>query len=120
MGLPKHIASAETMPTGTYIFGSETSPTTSEFLRNDVWQDGPVIPNGFEGGCAIKISSNEIILIGGYGTMDRVAKFDVKTNTFTLWSSLSQGRRRHACVLLNNNILIAGGIDHSGNSMVST
>ena len=116
----RYYATAVTMPTGTYIFGGEKSPTTSEFLRNGVWQDGPVIPNGFKQGCALKISPNEIILIGGHGTEDRVVKFDVKTNIFTSWSSLSQGRRQHSCVLLNNNIVIAGGIDHSGSSMVST
>ena len=107
------MATAVTMPNETYIFGGKFS-RTSEFLRNDVWQEGPMIPNGFQQGCGVKISPHEIILIGGEGTEDRVIKLDVRNNTFTLWSPLKQERRGHSCILLNNNILVVGGINHGG------
>ena len=110
------------MPNGVYIFGGFSSPATSDFLpkNNNVWQAGPTIPNGFQDGCSLKISEEEILLIGGSGTRDRILNYNTKTNSFSTWeSTLQQGREGHSCVLLNDFILVVGG-DGDGNILRST
>lgn len=119
----RSFSTAVTMANGVYIFGGESSPTTSDFLpknNNGVWQAGPAIPNGFKWGCGLKISEEEILLIGGQGTEDRILHFNTRTNSFSTWeSTLQQGRRRHSCVLLNDLILVVGGRG-DGNYLSST
>ena len=105
-------STAVTMLNGVYIFGGTKSPTTSDFLpknNNRVWQAGPIIPNGFKNGCGLKISPEELLLIGGEGTEDRIMSFNTRTNLFLTLGSLQQGRYHHSCVLLNNSILVVGG-----------
>jgi len=112
---------AVTMPNGVYIFGGNRSPTTSDFLpknNNGVWWAGPTITNGFKDGCGVKISPEELLLIGGEGTEDRIMSFNTRTNLFSTLGSLQQGRNRHSCTLLNNLILVVGG--YSGSSLSST
>merc|ERR1712154_227269 len=75
-----------------------------------IWQEGgKSIPGGFYQGCGVKINSEELVLIGGEGTMTRVLKFNTITNTFTTWSTLNQGRFAHSCTVLDQNIIVAGG-----------
>ena len=115
-------STAVTMANGVYIFGGRSSKTTYEFLpKNGVWQAGPTtIPNGFRYGCGIKFSEEEIFLIGGSGTEDRILNFNTRTNSFsTRESTLQQGRYGHSCVLLNNLILVVGGYG-GGNILSST
>ena len=111
-------ATGITMPNGVYLLGGIPPPmrnssySTSEFLpkkNNGVWQTGPLIPNGLYKGCAVRISNEEIVLIGGWRTENRVMKFNINTNQFTPWNSLIQGRSEHSCVLLNDKILVVGG-----------
>ena len=109
------------MPNGVYIFGGRESPTTCDFLPKNntgVWQAGPTIPNGFKYGCGLKISPEELLLIGGLGTEDRIMSFNTRTNIFSTFGSLQQGRYHHSCALLNNLILVAGG--YSGGYLSST
>ena len=109
-------ASAVTMPNGVYIFGGKRNPKTSEFLPNESnsWQTGPIIPNGHERGCAIKVSDFEVILIGGYfgldgQNLDRIIKLDINTNEWTDLGRLQVGRYSHACVVFDNKIIVSGG-----------
>ena len=118
-------STAVTMANGVYIFGGISSPTTYEILpknNNGVWQAGPTtIPNGFQYGCGLKISEEEILLISGSGTENRIINFNTRTNSFsTRESTLQQGRRLHSCVLLNDLILVVGGRDANGNTLSST
>ena len=61
------------MPNGMYIFGggrrsAPRSEDTYEFLprNSNSWQMGSVkIPKGFIMGCVVKISDDEVVLIGG-------------------------------------------------------
>ena len=102
------------MPDGVYIFGGNISASTSDFLpknNNKVWQAGPGIPNGFQSGCGVKISAEELVLIGGYDDSDRMLKYNIKTRTFAVWNTLKQGRFAHSCVLFKNNIFVVGGFD---------
>lgn len=114
-------STAITMPNGVYVFGGDLFPTTSDFLpknNNGVWQAGPTIPNGFKEGCGLKISPEELLLIGGLGTEDRIMSFNTRTNIFSTLGSLQQGRYYHSCTLLNNLVLVVGG--YSGGYLSST
>ena len=107
-------ATSVTMPNGVYIFGGRgiDSQTTTDFLpkNSGVWQAGPSIPNRFESGCGVQISKEDLLLIGGYGTEDRLFEFNTKTNNFTIrGDKLQQGRYDHSCALLNDTIFVAGG-----------
>ena len=123
------------MANGVYIFGGDRQTyqnheeTTSDFLpknNNRIWQAGPIIPNGFTSGCGVKISEEEILLIGGQGdgfgdNLDRILSYNTRSNSFSTWeSTLQQKRYGHECVLLNNQILVVGGRDYSGNWHRST
>ena len=120
-------ATSVTMPNGVYIFGGRgiDSQTTTDFLpkNSGVWQAGPSIPNRFESGCGVQISQEDLLLIGGRGTYDRLLEFNTKTNNFTIrGSKLQQGRLGHSCTLLNHTIIVAGGwdADHNVNVLKST
>ena len=113
-------ASAVTTADGTFIFGGDDFPGREafEFLpkNSKEWQEGRTkIPDGFRRGCAVKVPDNqEILLIGGKGTLSRILKFDIKTQTFEEMAvRLIKGRRLHACARLpdTNQIVITGGWD---------
>ena len=66
--------------------------------------------DGFWNGCAVKINDNEILLIGGYDTYERVLKFNTITKQFiNLGNILNYGRTLHACTRFQDEIIIAGG-----------
>ena len=117
----KRVNSASvTMANGIYIFGGDFSPITSDFMPQNnkgVWQAGPLIPHhGFARGCGVQISPEELLLIGGLE--DRIIKFNTRTNSFTTWGTLKQGRRLHSCVLLNDLVIVAGGVSEGGSSPI--
>ena len=120
----RYFATSVTMPNGVYIFGGSNSPTTTDFLpkNSGVWQAVPsIIPNGFKWGCGVQISQEDLLLIGGWGTEDRLLEFNTTTNNFTIrGSKLQQGRRGHSCTLLNDTIIVAGGRSASRNVLNST
>ena len=79
------------MPNGVYLFGGLDSKETSEFLAKDtvdVWRTGTVLPDDFFGGCGVKISSEELVLIGAGDRFNKVLKFNIKTNLFSRWGDL--------------------------------
>ena len=115
----RYFATSVTMPNGVYIFGGLYSPTTTDFLpkNSGVWQAGPSIPNGFKGGCGVQISKEEILLIGGWGTEDRLLEFNTTTNNFTIrGDKLQQGR----CTLLNDMIIVAGGRSANSHNVLNS
>ena len=106
----RFFAASVTMPNGSYIFGGDSSSTTSEFLPNGSveWQEGPRIPgSGFTRGCAILKSESEIILIGGRGEQNLL--LDIETNEFTEISELEEPRFGHSCAVIEDQIVISGG-----------
>jgi N-acetylneuraminic acid mutarotase len=116
-------ATSVTMPNGVYIFGGSESPTTTDFLpkNSGVWQAGPSIPNGFKRGCGVQISQEVLLLIGGDDTEERLLEFNTRTNNFTIrGDKLQQGRYDHSCTLLNDTIIVAGGMDAGNNALSST
>ena len=107
--------SAVTTETASFIFGGK-SKNTFEYLPKDStkWILGKTeIPGGFDDGCAIVAKSEqEIWLIGGIGTENRILRFDVKNHTFrVLPSQLNVGRREARCAFIPNTtkIMITGG-----------
>ena len=107
-------STAITMKDTTFIFGGFYSQNTSEILRHgdDMWVQGPPIPFDFEYGCGVKISDNELVLIGG-GHEDN-SKVILKLDTLTKkWHSVSlklqQPRSGHKCIKFNQKVIITGG-----------
>ena len=109
-----------TTKTATYIFGGINSRYTYEYLPTDstTWLMGKTgIPEGFAGGCAIAVKSDqEIWLIGGQRTEKRILSFNVKDHTFQeLPSQLNVKRRGQSCAFIpnTNKIMITGGYNGS-------
>ena len=90
------------------------------------------IPGGLKHGCAIAVKSEqEIWLIGGYDTEERILRFNVSDQSFEeLPMKLNIGRWGHRCAYIpgTQNILITGGKDKqrilynsdAGNVLAST
>ena len=85
------------LPTGSYILGGQTNNGNSEFLPagGNQWQDGPTIPSpGLGFGCAVAISDQQFVVIGGYsdGYYDAVANvrmYDTGSGIWTEWPALN-------------------------------
>ena len=110
--------------TATFVFGGIRSPKTYEYLPKDTtkWLPGLTeIPGGFDDGYAIAVKSEqEILLIGGYTTEERILSFDVNKHTFEeLPIKLNIGRHGHRCenIPYTNKIIVTGGkiLDNTGN-----
>ena len=106
-------ATSVTMAKGTFIFGGVHSRNTWEWLPsgNSTWVQGGNIPDpGFSSGCGVPISTNEILLIGGVDSTDRILKFNVETNEWTeMDEKLYPPNYGHSCLLFKNNIIVSGG-----------
>ena len=119
--------SAVTTQTATFLFGGCHSKESYEYLPKDstTWLMGKnEIPGGFCDGYAIASKSGqEIWLIGGNETENRIIKFDVKNHRFHFLSTqLNVGRRGHRCAIIpgTNKIMITGGIGISNVFLDST
>jgi len=131
--------SAVTTQTATFVFGGTYSRTTYEYLPKDstTWLMGKTeFPGGFSKGGAIAVKSDqEIWLIGGCRTEQRILSFNVIDHTFQelpsqlnvkrrghscafqkLHSQLNVGRRLHRCAFIpnTNKVLITGGYNYNG------
>ena len=110
--------SVVTTQTATFLFGGEHSRETYEYLPkgSTKWLMGKTkIPGGFDGGSAIEVEPNqEIWLIGGWDTEERILSFNVNDHTFyelpLIWQ-LRVGRRGHRCALIphTKKVIITGG-----------
>ena len=117
------MASAATTETGTYIFGGQQGvhSATYEYMPSSkkTWTKGnDNIPNGFDRGCAVAISENEIWLIGGKQQQQRrrVLAFYPKNHTFIETNiKLTRKRHSHRCTLMpdKSGVMITGGTNES-------
>ena len=76
-------ASSVSMSSRSFIFGGRYSRLSSEILQHnsDTWQQGPEIPYpGIESSCVIRLSENELIIIGGY--TQNIAILNTENNTW--------------------------------------
>ena len=102
---------------GYFVFGGDTSPSTSEYLpkNSNQWKSGPYIDGGINGGCGVSLPDGSIFLIGGKGnhTRKRFLKYDDPRsgNPTTYTNELAHGRYGARCIYFNNKILITGGND---------
>ena len=110
----RELATSVTMAKGTFIFGGHESRNTWEWLPSgsSTWVQGGNIPDpGFFSGCGVPISTNEILLIGGVVSTDRILKFNVETNEWTeMDEKLYPPNHDHSCLLFKNNIIVSGGV----------
>jgi len=113
------------MPGGSYIFGTVSGRTTSEFLASDSnsWVAGPTVPGSEMGdGCVVKISNEDFLIIGGDDGQDestRIVKFNTRSGKWEdNWGSLLQGRSHHGCTYTSGKIIVAGG--WNGHELKST
>ena len=97
----------------TFIFGDGyINEKSSEVLEHgsDSWKEGPTVPGkGIDDGCGVAISKDELLLIGGDGTENRIIKYNVNSNTWNNETSLETGREYHKCAWFKNQIFITGG-----------
>ena len=112
------------MARGTYLFGGDANPKTWEWLPSgsSTWVQGGSIPgSGFTSGCGVQISYQEILLIGGYDSRQRILKFNIYSEEWTeMDEKLQTGRYYHSCVVFKNNIIVSGGLDDDYFSLKST
>ena len=98
------------------IFGHESPRTSFEYLpkNSTTWKMGEsIIPGEFKNGCAIAVNSDqEIWLLGGEHTENRILSFDVVSHSFReLESKLIIGRYGARCAFIpgTKKILVTGG-----------
>ena len=104
-------ATVVSMDDKTYMFGGQDSATSSEIFQDGSWEAGPTIP-GIRYGCGVAISREELLLIGGYDTRNRIIKYNIKTNDWTETIAslkLKVGRHSHSCTLIKDQVYIIGG-----------
>ena len=99
--------SSVTTQTASFLFGGLSSETTYEYLPKDSnsWLKGKTeIPGGFLSGAAISVKSEqEIWLIGGDSTRQKILSFSVKDHTFQeLPLSLKQDKAWTKCANIPN------------------
>ena len=108
--------SAVTIHNATFLFGGMNSRYTYEYQPkgSTTWLRGKTeIPDGFWGGCAAAVKSDqEIWLIGGYGTERRILSFNASDQIFNeLPAQLNEKRYLHRCAFIpnTNKVMITGG-----------
>ena len=118
--------SAVKTQTATFVFGGYNSDTYEYLLKDSsTWLMGKTnIPGGFRYGCAIAVKSEqEIWLIGGLWTEQRILSFDVNNHFFqVLPSQLNLGRYELRCAFIpnTNKIMITGGQSVINDSLLTT
>ena len=112
----RDLHSIVTTQEATFIFGGIYSRTTYEYLPKDstTWHMGKTeIPGGFITGCAISLKSDQDLwLIGGYGTENRILSFNIYDHTFQeLPFQLNVRRQGQRCDFIpnTNKMMITGG-----------
>ena len=114
--MERSMSAVATTKHGSFIFGGKMSKTTYEYMptMTKIWKLGKMnLPKGFSHGCAVTISEDEILLIGGMGRFKKVLIFNSQNHTFTKTkvSLQHQEQEGHRCSLLPNRtqVLINGG-----------
>ena len=108
----RYDSSAVTVHDKTYIFGGRGSDSkTSEYLTvgQNTWTVGPDIPgNGVYLSCVVSVD-DRIVIIGGTYNYTQVIVYDVTTDQWTDWPSLTDGVYDHDCILTPQGVLVTGG-----------
>lgn len=119
-------ATTVTLPVGVYIIGGHLNirKRSTSFLPagSSEWQDGPEIPRLHlnSGACAVHINDNFLVIGGGISIKiySTVYEFDPLISGpssdvgWFIWPSLKTPRYHHACALMNNKVIVAGGIGY--------
>ena len=103
---------AVSMADRTFMFGGYYDINTSEVLEHgsEIWKKGPTIPGtGIYSGCGIAISKDELLLIGGNSSPERIIKYNTISNTWNDETSFKIYRTYHMCAYFKNQIFITGG-----------
>ena len=120
------IATSVTSKGASYIFGGRHSKMTSETMTIgfNKWEESWEVPEGSKGSCAVKISDQEILFIGGVSTSSRILQLNLVKEPKNAWKvlpiKLKQGRADMACAIFNSKVIITGGRDSDGISKTST
>ena len=106
---PRKYAVTISINRGTYVIGGMDSPNSIDFLafESNSWVDGSDIPGpGIKDGCGVLLSNDDVLLIGGIDTRERILKMNLKTGDYEeLASGLNHGRNGHKCVVFNKKII---------------
>ena len=88
--------------------------TTELVTTNPVTvSEGPLLPENFYGHCSVLVKDN-LFLIGGDGTQNKLLMIDVRTSVMTYKSELNHGRYWHACAEISGSngqelVVVSGG-----------
>ena len=119
-----HIArlysTAVSMKDAVYVLGGDENyglSTANEMLKHDKskWKERKEVPFDLKGGCGVKISDDEFVVIGGDyryqpDYIRKIRKFNTKENKWhNTGIQLHEGRYLHACAKYKNKIIIIGG-----------
>ena len=120
-------AVAISMSNGIYVFGGRgdiNCEKTYEFLSTDdskwiLYDDLPVL--GFENGNGLRISPNQLILIGGRVRMfqeieTQILMLNTQNKEWTIVGKLLEGRHDFSSYLFNNKVIVTGGWEWWGGS----
>ena len=123
LNFPRRMSAAATTKEASYIFGGNMGydQTSYEYMfpSDKIWREGKeMIPDGFENGCAVTISNDEIWLIGGDGDKQRkrVLSFNTTNHTFIETNiKLARERKSHRCSLMpdKSGVMVTGGTGSS-------
>jgi len=114
--------SAIALKQGVYIIGGwgGFERNSSEFLPtgSSVWTQGPDVPGGgVRMSCAVKLSDTEFVILGGYDQTQALHYSETK-KMWTEWPRLTHEVYGHSCVRLGDKILVAGGQDSKGRTVI--
>jgi len=105
-----------------YMIGGLDVDST-EFLaphKAPFWQYGPNLPDGIKaifGHCVVPWRDDGFLVIGGdvltssKSTSNAIMHFNTTSGEWTTFPSMLYKRRNHACVNLNDKIIVSGGDD---------
>ena len=108
-----------TMPNGLYFLGGDYGGWNSAFLPaySNVWEEGidcPMCKDGNGGACAVKISDEEFVMIGGWIFSDLISKYNIVSGLWTTIGHLTFPRSYHTCVFKNGGVMVIAGSDSDG------
>merc|ERR1712112_741077 len=121
---PRNHASTVVMESGdVYILGGSFSPDTSDVLRSDSknWTVGPKLDHPTFSACATDINATSFVTIGGGVSEKDISLYNTVTKSWSKpWPQLSEGRRGHSCVRVNDKVIVAGGYLYSEHQYTAT
>ena len=111
-------SSAVTLEDGVYITGFwkgavdyERLPYVHLPVGSTTWvtQFATEVPDTGIGTCTVAISPWNFLIIGGGYSGNQVWEYDSKNASWNQWPNLSITRASHACAVVENDVVIAGG-----------